>query len=218
MSTAYLTIDDAPSADLPATLEILRDADVPAVFFCEGRRLDEHPEHARSAVEAGFHLGNHADSHTHASELGVEAFREELDRTDALLEDVYEDAGVDRPAKLFRFPYGDEGGDDAAAFQRVLADRGFVPPDPDAFTDDWYVDEQGDDLDWFWTVHFDDWNVETPAELRAEVEDAADRLDGDSPDVVLFHDGGNDPALFEVLIESLRERGIEFGDPLDLVE
>lgn len=106
-----------------------------ALFFCGGRRLAKYPEHARRAVESGFYLGNHTYSRTRASELSVEAFEREVVRTEALLEDVYDRAGVPRPARVFRLPYGDEGGNRADRFQRVLETEGFVSPCPERVGD-----------------------------------------------------------------------------------
>lgn len=215
MPPAYLTVDDAPSGTLPEKLAVLDDRDVPALFFCEGHRLEDHADHARQAVEAGHLLGNHAYSHPSASEISVEAFADELDRTEAAIDDVYETAGVDRPARVFRFPYGDKGGDQAAALQEVLAEREFRPPDPDCIGYDWWADHAGD-RDWFWTVDVEDYNVDTKAALEANVADA-DRLDSESADILLFHDGGNSPELFEHYVDLLVDRGVTFGDPLELV-
>lgn len=218
MTSVYLTIDDAPSRDLPAKLAVLQDADVPALLFCEGRRLAAFSDRAREAIEAGVHLGNHGYSHTHASDLDVETFRAEVERTERLLEDCYAEAGVDRPALVFRFPYGDKGGDEREAFQAVLAEFGFRPPRREEITYPWYSEEFGGDVDWRWTVDFNDWTVDTAAGLAAEIEAVADRLAADSPDIVLFHDGGNAPELLETCIRELRDRGARFADPLELVD
>lgn len=217
MPTAYLTIDDAPSENLPSKLEVLETHDVPALFFCEGRRLADYPEYARQAIEAGYHLGNHAYSHQHASEISVEAFADELERTDALLEDVYDDAGIERPAKLFRFPYGDKGDDRAPQFQQVLEDRGFTSPNADRIGYDWYAADHADDHDWFWTISLEDWSLDSRAELREQVESVTDRLADSAADIVLFHDANNTPDLFAALLELLRERDVEFAEPLSLV-
>lgn len=218
MTTAYLTIDDAPSADLPEKLAILEERDVPTLFFCEGRRLEDYPDHARRAVEAGFHLGNHAYSHPHASDIAVEAFVDELERTESLLADVYDDAGVSRPAKLFRFPFGDMGGARAARFQQVLEREGFTAPDPDRI-DERYAAEHGADRDWHWTVSVGDWRIDSRAELRERVAAAVtDRLASPGSDIVLFHDAGNTPALFAAFVDLLLERGVEFEAPLSLVQ
>ncbi|MCU4800880.1 polysaccharide deacetylase family protein [Halobacteria archaeon HArc-gm2] len=217
MTTSYLTVDDAPTETLPEKLAILEDHDVPALFFCEGRRLAEYPDHARQAVEAGYHIGNHAYSHQHASELSVDDVREEVAETEALVEDVYADAGVTRPARLFRFPYGDKGGERADRFQEVLEAEEFTPPDPSRIEYDWDGENRDGDRDWYWTVSVEDWEADSRAELRDHVAAVDDRFDQPGDDVVLFHDGGNTPALFEAFLELLAERDVEFGDPLDLV-
>ncbi|SFS03254.1 Polysaccharide deacetylase [Halomicrobium zhouii] len=217
MTTSYLTVDDAPTETLPEKLAILEDHDVPALFFCEGRRLAEYPDHARQAVEAGYHIGNHAYSHQHASELSVDDVREEVAKTEALVEDVYADAGVTRPARLFRFPYGDKGGERADRFQEVLEAEEFTPPDPSRIEYDWDDENRDGDRDWYWTVSVEDWEADSRAELRDHVAAVDDRFDQPGDDVVLFHDGGNTPALFEAFLELLAERDVEFGDPLDLV-
>lgn len=217
MTTAYLTIDDAPSATLPETVALLEERDVPALFFCEGRRLVEYPDHARTALEAGFHLGNHAYSHQHASELSLETFDAELERTESLLEDIYDGAGVSRPAKLFRFPFGDKGDEHAVAFQERLAADGFVSPDPGLIDYEWYREDHGEDRDWFWTVDVADWTVDSRAQLDETIEASADRLDSAANDIVLFHDAGNAPDLTAHFVDRLLERGLEFGDPLSLV-
>ncbi|OVE85912.1 polysaccharide deacetylase family protein [Natronolimnobius baerhuensis] len=217
MTTAYLTIDDAPSPTLPETVAVLEDREVPALFFCEGRRLAEYPDHARTALEADFHLGNHTHSHAHASDLSVKTFREELERTEVLLEDVYDAAGVSRPAKLFRFPFGDKGGEHATAFQDRLAAGGFVSPDPDLIDYEWYREDHGTDRDWFWTVDVADWTVDSPAELDTELAASADRLESSAADIVLFHDAGNAPELVAHFVDRLLERGVEFEDPVSLV-
>lgn len=217
MPTGYLTIDDAPSADLPEKLSILDSFDVPTLFFCEGRRLSDYPDHARQAVEAGFSLGNHTYSHRRSSELSVDEFRNELARTESLLNDVYDQTTVTRPARMFRFPYGDRGGDQSGRFQEILEHWGFRPPDPTHIGYEWYQERHADGYDWYWTWGVEDWNIASGAKLRARVDSASDRLQRASADIVLFHDDSNSPAMFECFIERLRAHGVELADPLDLL-
>ncbi|RQG92528.1 polysaccharide deacetylase family protein [Natrarchaeobius chitinivorans] len=218
MARAYFTVDDAPSETLPEKVATLERYDVPAVFFCEGRRLAEYPERARHALEAGFHLGNHTYSHEHASGLSVEAFREELERTETLLEEVYDSAAVSRPERLFRFPFGEKGTENREDFQQVLERYDFRPPDADRFGYEWYDDHHGGDYDWHWTLDSKDWAVDGRDELRGKIDSQSDRLAHPSPDIVLIHDGGIEPELFEASIELLLERGVEPADPLDLLD
>ena len=216
MGRTYLTIDDAPSGRLREKVETLATHDVPAVFFCEGQRLDSHGPAARDAIERGYHLGNHTDTHPHASEIPPEQFRTEVARTESVIEELYEATGVTRPARLFRFPYGDKGGSRREQFQAILRERGFTPPEPTAVDSERYERHVGD-VDWFWTVDVEDWTVETTERMRSQVADVEGRLHDASTSIVLFHDGGNDPELFDAFIEALVERDLTFGDPLTLV-
>lgn len=219
---AFLTIDDAPSAELTAKLEVLEAADASALLFCEGRRLAEQPEQARRALEAGFHLGNHTYSHRCASELSVEEFETEIDRTEALLEDAYDRAGVARPARVFRFPHGDAGGDRADRLRDVPADRGFAAPCAGRLDGGARGDEDGDrdrvgtreGYDWSWTFGVEDWTTDSEAELRERVDSTVGRSDRERDEIVPFHDAGNSTALFGAFLARLRDHGFELVDPL----
>jgi len=147
------------------------------VVLLRGRRLAEYPDHARQAVEAGYHIGNHAYSHQHASELSVDELTEEVAETETLLEEVYADAGVTRPARLFRFPYGDKGGERADRFQAVLEAEEFTPPDPSRIEYDWDGENRDGDRDWYWTVSVEDWEADSRAELSDHVAAVDDRFD-----------------------------------------
>jgi peptidoglycan/xylan/chitin deacetylase (PgdA/CDA1 family) len=215
MTTAYLTIDDAPSTDLPEKIDVLQEYDVPAVFFCEGRKLTKHPEYGQQILEAGFHIGNHAYSHPHFSELSVSEGVDEILRTERPIDDVYERCGVDRPVKMFRFPYGDKGDNTRTAFQGVLQQHGFTPPDHDQITYSWYNDQHADDSDWCWTFSIEDWNAETPDEIREMITER-NGLQHSSPDIVLAHDHPDSTDLFETYIQTLLDHGVSFEPPRTL--
>jgi peptidoglycan/xylan/chitin deacetylase (PgdA/CDA1 family) len=98
-----LTFDDGPTA--PYTGEIL-DAlgagNVKATFFVVGENAQHHPELIRRMHDEGHVIGNHTWSHPHYGwSRGVAYWREELRRTDALIEQI---TGM-RPT-LFRPPLG----------------------------------------------------------------------------------------------------------------
>ncbi|MBK9925356.1 MAG: polysaccharide deacetylase family protein [Anaerolineales bacterium] len=113
MKQAYLTIDDAPSRDFTAKMEFLYGHKIPAIFFCEGRFIQQRKEAVCTAIERGFVIGNHAFSHPHFSDRSVEECKQEIQKTDELIESVYRLAGVEWSAKYFRFPYFDSGGDES---------------------------------------------------------------------------------------------------------
>ena len=98
-----LTFDDGPDArSTPALLDLLREANVPAAFFCVGRRVAEHPELAARIVREGHLLGNHSYSHSHATNFfTVEQLHAELTRTQAAIQTA---TGV--APEFFRPPMG----------------------------------------------------------------------------------------------------------------
>ena len=209
---AYLTIDDAPSETLGAKLDALDAYDVPAVLFCEGRRLDDYPALAERAVEAGYHLGNHTYSHPHASDISADTFEHELTRTERRIDAIYDRTGLDRPARLFRFPYGDDGGDRSEIFQRVLREHGFRGPTRGDTT------EQLPRFDWSWTLDIADWQTDDVSELRARFETATSEANEGGNEIILFHDAGNSLELFEAFVGWLDESEFDLADLLDLVQ
>ncbi|NCC22917.1 MAG: polysaccharide deacetylase family protein [Alphaproteobacteria bacterium] len=108
----YLTIDDSPSTSTDALRKFLNRNRIPALFFCRGDMLDLNPGPAIRLVQDGFVLGNHSYSHTPSGQLGADATMEEVERTEALIEAAYIEAGKARPGYYFRFPYVDRGDGD----------------------------------------------------------------------------------------------------------
>lgn len=113
-----------------------------------------------------------------------------------------------RPAKLFRFPYGDDGGDRADDFRRVFRDREFTGPDRG--------DRGPPRADWPWMLDVADWTTDDISELRARFEATVSDA-GRADEVVLFHDAGNSPALFEAFVGWLDDGDHELTDPLELL-
>lgn len=105
----YLTIDDAPSDNFLEKISYLKEMSVPAVFFCIGSKIEEHFEDVVQALNDGFLLGNHSYSHARFSHLPLRQIKREILKTEKLIEQAYLSTTLDRPFKLFRFPYGDNG-------------------------------------------------------------------------------------------------------------
>lgn len=59
----WLTIDDGPSAQTPALLDLLDARGAKATFFLVGARAREFPQHVREILRRGHGVGNHSDSH-----------------------------------------------------------------------------------------------------------------------------------------------------------
>lgn len=95
-----LTIDDGPGEAVWQVLRTLDGLGVRATFFVNGRALEEAPDRARALVAAGHELGNHTFSHRRMIFRSQRFIREEVERTDALIQA----AGYGGPI-LFRPPY-----------------------------------------------------------------------------------------------------------------
>lgn len=59
----WLTIDDGPSDDTPALLDLLDRYDAKACFFLVGERAAARPALVREIVRRGHEIGNHSHSH-----------------------------------------------------------------------------------------------------------------------------------------------------------
>ena len=83
----WLTIDDGPSADTPALLDLLDAHGAKATFFLVGERAEQHPDLVREIARRGHGIGNHSHSHPAAWfwALGPSRMRREVADTQATL-------------------------------------------------------------------------------------------------------------------------------------
>lgn len=90
---AWLTIDDGPSDDTPAILELLDAYAAKATFFVVAERARARPALVREIVRRGHTLGNHSASHPSAWfwALGPKRMAAEIEQAQATLREV---AGV----------------------------------------------------------------------------------------------------------------------------
>ena len=64
-------------------------------------QLEKDPEPVIEAIQQGFIIGNHSYSHPNFSKISTSKCIEEIDRTDQIIDDLYKQASVERPIKLF---------------------------------------------------------------------------------------------------------------------
>ena len=69
-------------------LDILNQHNTRATFFCLGLVAEKYPELIRKIYDAGHEIGTHGWSHKSVKALGKDTFRDELDRSIKLLEDI----------------------------------------------------------------------------------------------------------------------------------
>lgn len=225
----YLTIDDGPTPDLPGKLAFLQSRAIPAVLFCRGDQLEARPRIAIDAIRAGFVVGNHAYDHPQFSTLTLEQAGEQIRRTELLVESLYQQAGVPRPGRFFRFPYGDRGRpEQRPAFQDLLGRLGFTQPGFAGITYPRYHREgRHTDLDWHWTFDLFEWSIyaEQPIYGIDSLAKVLARIDEDRPDqgcglndprsedIILTHDHVESTEIFVPILERLIAKDLVFRLP-----
>ena len=239
MIPAYLTIDDIPSKLTPSIVDFLNKKKIEPVMFCWCERVQYFRENAIYALKHGILIQNHSLTHPHFSELTLEQAIEEIEKAEEILEGLYKDAGVKRPYKLFRFPFGDKGGKNEVALQEYLKEHGFTQLDhsnilPAEYEKGGVQKNQGDGYDTKWTFDYEEWNVrpnsgftveDCIAKANARFGEPSSNVpeSGAAPDgakaeqLILIHDHEETEAMykgyFETLINALLERGVRFVKP-----
>lgn len=199
MKNAILTIDDAPSSDFRSKVAILQELGVPAVFFCTGSLIRKREKELIESIHAGFILGNHSYNHHHFSKLTLRQCERQIIKASVLIDKVYKMAGIQRPVKWFRFPYGDKGDGRMGnifepasshgktkrdAIQKILSDNGYTFDMKDwlpyKIFDDFEIKTE---IDWTWTFDVMEWSIlmSKPMMNLSSVDKVLERMEEASP-------------------------------------
>jgi peptidoglycan/xylan/chitin deacetylase (PgdA/CDA1 family) len=234
---AYLTIDDGPSKDMKQKVDFLAKKKVPAIWFCRGDFLSLRPSYGVYAIKRGFILGNHAYSHRQFSRLPLKECFEEIGKTDLIIEKLYKKAGTRRPAKFFRFPYGDKGcpeGDTSKEselkrrrLQDFLKKCGYIRPRFNGITYRYYKARSAKEVDWYWTYDVLEYSIFRKAHTFGidSLDKVFERMEENNPerfgglnykkseDIILLHDHPESTRIFQPIINRLLSKNIEFRFP-----
>ncbi|MBK8801438.1 MAG: polysaccharide deacetylase family protein [Fibrobacteres bacterium] len=224
--SAHLTIDDSASNQMDLRVLELARRGIQAVWFCRGDHLAARPAAGIHALHAGQILGNHSWDHPKFSTLTLDQARDQIDRTDALLDSIHRKAGVERKIKLFRFPYEDRIGsaEHHGALQEFLRSRGFVLPDIEGVEHQGFLQHVAEnDVSLFWTYDTEDWTLPSPDSPDAgrKLASVLERMERDDPqagcglartgrEVVIMHDHDHTAGLWQVVLQGLLSRGLQF--------
>ncbi|MFF3057289.1 polysaccharide deacetylase family protein [Streptomyces sp. NPDC057909] len=84
-----LTFDGGPSPTTPRLLDILKQEDLHATFFVQGKgHIAKYPEILRRISEEGHEIGNHTWNHEDLTDIDVDDARQELTRTQGAIEKI----------------------------------------------------------------------------------------------------------------------------------
>jgi len=198
---AYLTIDDSPSNDMKRKINFLLKKRIPAIWFCRGELLEKRQKVVIYAIKKGFIIGNHSYDHPPFSKIPLKECFRQIKVTDELIEAAYEKAGIERPAKLFRFPWLDKGGgfdvkksgffprrenpEHIKAIQDFLKKLGYKQPKFKGINYNWFEEANLlNDVDVYLTYDAMDWVVlmKKPKYGINGLRDVLERMDEDVPE------------------------------------
>lgn len=96
-----LTFDDGPSIYTEELLDGLKEREVRATFFVIGKSAVSYPKIVKRESAEGHLIGNHTYNHVEITKLGDEQAREEIGKTNQVLEEM-----LGREIEYVRPPFG----------------------------------------------------------------------------------------------------------------
>ena len=92
----YLTFDDGPTPEVTDwTLELLKEHQIKATFFCLGENVEKHSQIYQRIIDDGHAIGNHSYSHPSGWKTNNNDYFEDIEKAKHLIN-----------SNLFRPPYG----------------------------------------------------------------------------------------------------------------
>lgn len=100
----YLTFDDGPTPEItPWVLNVLKQENIKATFFCIGKNIEENPEIFNRIINEGHTVGNHTSQHINGWKTNKNNYLNDIE----ICEKVIQKETLNTEySKLFRPPYG----------------------------------------------------------------------------------------------------------------
>ena len=81
-----LTFDDGPTEFTPKFLDLLKENNIKATFFCIGKQIEKYPETFQRIIAEGHSIGNHTYSHSNNTGfLSTSKMIEEIQKCDEVM-------------------------------------------------------------------------------------------------------------------------------------
>jgi len=100
--TVYLTFDDGPAPEItPWVLDVLKEHNIKATFFCIGDNIRKHPHVLQQVINDGHTIANHTFNHLNGWQNPYRVYLENFEKCEQIIAQH-----IPNPSKLFRPPYG----------------------------------------------------------------------------------------------------------------
>ena len=229
MAKAILTIDDIPAKVSGPVCSFLHEKHIPFVMFFVGEWAVKSglEDMAVDIIKSGVTIGNHTYTHPFLSQLSYEEAIEEIEKNESMIENLYKIAGMERKAKIFRFPYIDKGGDNKEKIFKYLRENGFKKIDDRGVQNREYHDKGWDrEPDVTFTFDCLEYEIsgggisfETVMDRiqNGDRESNVNLLKDEGVNIILLHthDHTNEavPDYYMTMINAMLDGGVEFLEP-----
>lgn len=178
----YLTFDNGyENGYTSKILDVLKEKQVPAIFFVTGHYIKDQPDLLKRMVNEGHLIGNHSWSHPDMSRISPEKMKTELNR---VRDEVKELTGQPE-MKYLRTPRG------------IFSERTLAVSKDLGFTNV------------FWSVAYKDWDTKIHMGSRYAYDKVMSQLHPGA--VILLHSVSKDNAeALGQIIDDARKQGYEF--------
>ena len=186
----YLTFDCGYEYEnlTASVLDTLKEKQVPAAFFCTLDHIEKETDIISRIINEGHIVGNHSATHPSFAEISREKIAKELEDTENYLREHY-----GYTSRFFRFPAGEYTED---ALDQIAA-LGYVSV--------------------FWSVAYNDWNVDKIQGKDYAVKTVMSRLHPGA--IILLHSVSKDnAAALGEIIDKARAQGYTFKALTELVK
>ena len=108
----YLTFDDGPTPEVtPWVLDILKQNNLKATFFCIGKNIQQNPEIFKRIIAEGHLVGNHTHNHLNGWKTNNRIYLENVKQCEETIQKILNDNNFEYQisnikSKFFRPPYG----------------------------------------------------------------------------------------------------------------
>lgn len=103
----YLTFDDGPTPTVtPWVLDILKEHNIKATFFCIGKNIKSNPDIFKRILTEGHRVGNHTFTHKNGWKTNFKTYIKDVNICEKEILNLTNKTIDGKNSRLFRPPYG----------------------------------------------------------------------------------------------------------------